>query len=393
MLLYWLWFSLLKGISLRQKLALLERFSTPEDIYALQDFSCVKELMPQLQQILSDKDLTEAETLISICRKKSIGILTIDNVAYPARLRSIADPPLVLYYKGVLPDFEIKPAVAVVGTRKATAYGLNIARQLSGELAACGGLVVSGGAYGVDTMALKGALEAGGQTVAVLGCGVDIVYPSSNRTLFDKIEETGCLLSEYLPGTKPAPWQFPERNRIVSGISNGVLVVEAPAKSGALITARDAIEQGRDVFVVPGNIDVPTCSGSNALLREGASAVFSGWDILQEYASQYSDTVAKQAVQTVQKQLDLPLVDPIPSTAQQAYALAASNAGISEESNTLSEEERQVLAWLSSTPIPLDDLIARVDMGAGTVLRIVTKLSLKGVVKHHPGRLVSAKLQ
>lgn len=384
---YWVWFAMLPGLSVRQKLALLERYSDPEEIFHAPDAVSTADLPADRKEALSNKDTTEAERIVKLCTRKNIGILPFGAAAYPSRLRNISDPPLVLYYQGVLPDFEERPVVAVVGTRKASAYGLNQARQLSEQIAACGGMVVSGGALGVDTQALQGALAAGGQTVAVLGSGVDVAYPPSNRQLFYKIMDTGCLLSEYPPGTGPKPWQFPERNRILSGMSNGVLVIEAPEKSGALITARDALEQGRDVFVVPGNIDMPTCRGSNGLLQEGAGAVFSGWDAVREYAPQYPNIIQKQEirqVRTEERTADKKVIDNPAST---PYSV------IENENSRLTQEECALLACLDSTPRPVDEVVAQSGMAAGVVLSMLTKLALKGVVMNHPGKLVSAKKQ
>ena len=391
MQLYWLWFVLLEELSRIQKRNLLQQFSDPEDIYLCRDFSHVPGLTQAQITALMDKDLTAAQRLCNICLRKDIRVLTILDEDYPSRLRNITDPPVVLFYKGVLPPFEQLPAIGVVGTRKATAYGMNTAKLLGNQLSACGGLVVSGGAAGVDTMALQGALDADGQTVAVLGCGVDVVYPRTNRRLFSQIQEKGCLLSEYLPGEQPKPWHFPERNRIISGISNGVLVIEAPERSGALITARNALEQGRDVFAVPGNIDMPTCVGSNDLLADGAIAVRSGWDVLQEYAPQYPDVVVQQEssahrfMPKVAQPVRLPVTDKkdIDIPVNTSYSVKV------DESTPFTPEESKILACLDATPKAMDDVIAQLDMPAGDVLKLITKLSLKGNVIIHPGKLVS----
>lgn len=396
MLLYWLWFSLLPNLSAREKLELLERFSDPEDIYRL-DMDKTDGLTDKQRTVLGDKDLSEAQKIENICARKDIGILAFTDERYPERLRHIYDPPFMLYYKGTLPDFNARPSIGVVGTRKSTAYGLHVARKFGSEIAACGGIVVSGGAKGGDAMAHQGAMEAGGYTVAVLGNGVDIVYPTCNRRLFMDIEKNGCLISEYIPGDAPERWHFPERNRIISGLSNAVLVTEAPDRSGALITARDAAEQGKDVFVVPGNVDMPTCEGSNALLRKGAVAVFSGWDILSEYQSQYPQTVhkrevefrAKSSVMKVAQPVLLPNVDKkdIDKRPVDAYS------GIENMNTQLSAEEKHVLSCLDTSPKPVDDVIAQVGAPAASVLSILTKLALKGVVINHPGRLVSVRKQ
>jgi len=393
MLIHWIWFSMLGGISPRQKLQLLERFSDPEDIYYTQNFDSVPDVTADMAEALENKDLSAAQKVQKICAEKRIGILTFRDDAYPNRLRNIHQPPLVLYYKGNLPDFEKQPVIGVVGTRKASAYGLHNTRTFSREIAACGGLVVSGGAYGIDTMALEGALEAGKQTVAVLGCGVDVVYPRTNRALFARIEQQGCLLSEYLPGTKPMPWQFLERNRIISGLSNGVLVAEAPEKSGALNTAKNAFEQGREVFVIPGNIGVASSLGSNKLLQEYGRAVFSGWDVLKDFAPQYPNTVnpdgitqksiAPLQVAQIQK-IPQPDKKDIDNTAPSTYSDLETGAC------EFGSPEQQVLSCLDSIPRPVDDVIAQAGLPPAQTLSILTKLALKGMILNHPGRLVSA---
>ena len=393
MLLYWLWFNSLSEFSRKQKLELLQQFSDPTTLYQCKDYTKIPNLTQAQLEQLQDKDLQPAKTLHNICQRKDIGILTLADENYPARLRNINEPPILLFYKGVIPNFEKMPAIGVVGTRKATGYGLGVARDFGKQLACCGGLVVSGGAAGIDSAALWGALDSQGQAVAVLGCGVDVTYPRTNRKLFMDIQERGCLLSEYLPGTQPKPWQFPERNRIISGLSNGVLVIEAPAKSGALITAREALEQGRDVYAVPANIDMPTCEGSNALLGDGAAAVFTGWDILKVYAAQYPETVAlrkngapKPVVQVAQpEQISVPDKKFIDNPASNSYSVTIS------ETNSLTPAEEKVLSVLTRTPKAMDEVMAQLDMPAGEVLKIMTKLSLEGLVVNHPGRLVSVR--
>lgn len=394
MLIHWIWYATLPKLTLRQKKEILEHFSTPEDVFYTDRFDHIANLSPQAAEALENKDLSLARSVIKRCAEKQISILTMADAAYPARLRNISDPPLVLYYKGALPDFEGQPVISVVGTRRATAYGMNNARNISRQIAACGGLVVSGGAGGIDTAALQGALETGRQTVAVLGCGVNVVYPKTNRFLFERISQSGCILSEYLPDAEPKPWQFPERNRIISGLANGVLVVEAPEKSGALITARDAFDQGRDVFAVPGNIGVETCVGSNALLQEYAAPVFSGWDVMKHYADLYPEVEEVRetvpgnfAPPRVAQTRDFP-VNNIPDQKKSVDNLPK-NAYIDQDNN-LSQQEQAVLACLSSQPKSVDAVIAEAQLPAATVLRILTSLALKGVVNNHPGRLVSA---
>ncbi len=219
---YWIWFANLNGLSLHKKQQLLETFKDPEEIYLAEP----KAFEPEVAGALEEKDLTQAMAIYQQCIQKGIGILTYWDAAYPERLRNIEDPPMVLYYKGTLPDWQAQPVIGVVGTRKASGYGLQTAHLLSSQIAVCGGLVVSGAASGIDASAMEGALDADRPTIGILGGGVDVVYPAKNKDLFRKAEENGCLLSEYPPESRPWPGNFLHRNRIISGISEGVLDVD-----------------------------------------------------------------------------------------------------------------------------------------------------------------------
>ncbi len=405
MLLYWIWYAELK-LSGHIKNRLLEHFPTPEDIYHADEetLAAALGLTPQELNPLEDKDLGPARRIVQSCRQKNIGILTPTDALYPEKLRNLTDLPLVLYYRGQLPALDEQPVIGVVGTRKATAYGLSTARRMGAELSACGTLVVSGGASGIDTLALEGVLEVDGSPVAVLGCGVDVVYPRNNKDLFRRIEEKGCLISEYPPETPALSWNFPRRNRIISGLSDGVLVVEAPEKSGALITAERAMEQGRELFVIPGNIDQKTCSGSNGLLRRGGIPVLEGWDIAREYENRYPGVLCRKTVTLS----DLPVREQIPSETavflrQKPASLEGTDKkGIDNGTDSsysvpekplpsLTETEQAVLALVTREPVSMDAVIAESQMNSGTVLSALTTLSMKGVIRSLPGRRVSLK--
>ncbi len=395
MLLYWIWFAELKGLTLLQKHRLLELVGDPETLYHMAESGLDRTEIPEnTRQALLQRDLQPAETILRSCRQKGIGILPIVDRAYPARLRNTPDAPVVLYYKGILPDWDKAPFIGIVGTRKASAYGLQVARRMGNQIAACGGFVVSGGASGADAAAMQGSLDAGVPVVGVLGCGVDVVYPRSNRRLFEATVDNGCLISEYPPGGEPLAWHFPARNRIISGISSGVLVVEAPLKSGSLITARFALEQGRDVFVVPGNIDNPACEGSNLLLQEGATPVLSGWDVISSYEFLYPGKLKKQLAPT-----NKPSVEPETTAdkTETARKNPIDNGPISTYSvleNTqpaLSQEEQAVYKLLTNQPQEPAELIAKLSLPAGKVLSVLTMLTVKGVVRKHPGGRVSLK--
>lgn len=375
MRIYWLWLATRPGMTEREKIDVLARFGSPEDCYYADKFSGIENLSKNALEALCDKDLQEAESISEACQRKKIHILTYGDDLYPSLLRNIIDPPLILYYRGSLPDFDREPVIGVVGTRKASAYGLSTARQMSRQIAAHGGLVVSGMAEGIDAQATWGALDAGKPAIGVLGSGVDKVYPACNRDLYRKMEQYGCLISEYPPGTAPDRWHFPRRNRIISGLSNGVLVVEAPQKSGALITVRQALEQGRDVFVVPGNIGVTSCEGSNALLKDGAAMVTSGWDVIGEYAYRYPDKIHKE-IHVVEEVDDKIVVDNTnPSLYSDLENIAAD----------LSDTEKVILAAIGTGEQLVDTVIAKTGLSSSDVLAALTMLEVSGFVTTRPG--------
>ena len=408
MLVHWIWLAHRPGVNARAKVDLLQHFRDPEDIFFADSgaYDHVEGLSDDAKAALRDKDLIPAEEILEACSREGIHILTYRDAAYPVRLKNISDPPVLLYYKGRLPDFDGSPVIGVVGTRKASAYGLSTAKRLGYQIGRCGGIVVSGMASGIDALAMSGALTAGQITVGILGCGADIVYPQSNRALFRDVESYGCILSEYAPGTPPNKWNFPRRNRLISGLSCGVLVVEAPEKSGSLITARQAADQGRDVFVVPGNIDMPTFVGSNRLLRDGAIAVSSGWDILSEYEALYPDKIRKDdgrqvggdSGKNLVKVAQKPLVPrKKPAAEEKSYNLDIDKAASAPYSDLktpkpkLSPEEAQVVSALQRGERLVDDVIAETGLTTGKLLAALTMLELKGVIRRHPGKRISLK--
>ena len=412
MLIHWIWYATRTGMGDKTKAALLSMFEDPEAIYFAteQELQRCEELTDAAVESLMDKTLLDCEEILEQCQRKKIHILTFQDAAYPARLKNIPDPPMVLYYKGTIPFFDELPVIGVVGTRKASAYGLTTAKRIGYQIAACGGCVVSGMATGIDGVAMKGALTAGGTVVGVLGCGADVVYPFSNRWLYADAEKYGCLLTEFPPGTPPIGLNFPRRNRIISGLSCGVLVVEAPEKSGALITARLSAEQGRDVFVVPANIDVETAMGSNALMRDGAIPVSSGWDILSEYQHQFPGKVRQKrtnvsvtanAEELSRERETLPKVaeQPVkPEKRKEKKSLLrkividnSEKSAYSDHKKTqtvLTADEQTIVELLAGGQRLVDDVIAESGMASGAVLASLTLQEVKGVVRRLPGRFI-----
>ena len=420
MLTHWIWFAHRPGLNDRMKVALLQHFADPEDIYfaGADAFGHIEGITAEAMESLQDKNLIPAEEILECCRRENLRVLTYRDAAYPSRLKNIADPPVVLYYKGQLPELDALPVIAVVGTRKASAYGLTTAKRMGYQIAKCGGILVSGMAYGIDGLAMAGALTAGQPVVGILGCGADIVYPQSNRSLFRDVEQYGCILSEFPPGTQPAKWTFPKRNRIISGLSNGVLVVEAPEKSGALITARLAADQGRDVFAVPGNIDMPSFVGSNRLLRDGAIMVSSGWDVLSEYEALYPDKIHREdapAHQTAYADEVLRMAaeheKTLPKVAQKTTlpgkktvlkknlekkSIDNGDSTPYSDVNTvqpkLSAEEQAVVDAVRQGERLVDDVIAETGLTTGKLLAALTMLELKGIIRRLPGKRITLKL-
>ncbi|MCL1792696.1 MAG: DNA-processing protein DprA [Oscillospiraceae bacterium] len=293
--LYYIWLSEACGAGSALPQKLLGIFKNAENIYLAKkdEFKekCDFEMDEGIFEKLCAKELGNAEKALEFCAKNNVSVLNCDDALYPGRLRGIRAFPAVLYYRGRLPDIDDNLCVAMVGTRKMTEYGKSAAYELAKELASCGAIIISGMAEGIDTASHRGCLAAGGFTVAVFGCGIDKPYPPENRELMGKIVENGLIMTEYPPKTEPKGFHFPMRNRIISGLSQAVLVVEADNKSGALITAKTALFQGRELYAVPGNINAPNSRGANNLLKEQAGIVTEAYDILSEYEHLYSHRI------------------------------------------------------------------------------------------------------
>ena len=381
MLKYWVWLSELKGLRNQTRLALLRRFGDPESIfYADADELLLTDGVERSQlKLLENHDLAPADRILADCQRLDIRLLTLSDAAYPGRLKNIYDPPALLYCKGRLPLLDDLLCVAVVGTRDCTPYGVACAEKLGFGLASGGAAVVSGLAQGLDAAAIRGALRAGGVTVGVVGNGLDVYYPYESRYLYEDVASAGILLSEYPPGTEPASGHFPVRNRIISGLSLAALVVEAPEKSGALITAATALEQGRDVFAVPGPIDAPASVGCNCLIRDGAGLVSDASDILREYEGRFVLNLkeSREQPETLGYQARMA---PEPKPVAPTLSLRHSDA-------ELTDDQIAVLKALSDTePMQVDDLTELVEIPTRRVLSALTVLEIDQYVAQHPGK-------
>lgn len=402
MLEHWLWLAHRPGINEHTKVLLLQYFKSAEGVYAAPDRELpeIPGLRPAGRKSLADKSLERYEAALMRCRRENIGILTYLDEEYPRRLKNIYNPPLVLYYKGTLPKFDGYPTIGVVGTRRCSAYGISVAERLGAELSSCGGTVVSGLAEGIDAAAMGGALQMGCPTVGVLGTGVDIVYPACNRALFSQVERCGCILSEFLPGTGAFKHNFPKRNRIISGLSVAVVIVEAPEKSGALHTARAALDEGRDVYVVPGNVDMPSFVGSNRLLKEGASPIFCGWDVMSEYTSLFPDKIRKTECPEPQPKAAGPArsgqaatpkkkeTKPGPRKKVVDNGPSGTYIDLKTTAQGLCREDQAIVNCLTGGERLVDDVIAATGIPSGLLLRRLTMLELRGTVVRLPGNRI-----
>ncbi|UOO38467.1 DNA-processing protein DprA [Oscillospiraceae bacterium CM] len=393
---YWVWLSSRPGMGPLTALRVLNWFASPEQVFFApeQAYRDVGGLTPRDIEALSDKNLSSAAKTLEACAENGYRIITLGDGDYPARLLNIADPPLVLYVRGRLPVMDEEAAIAVVGTRKCTPYGVKEAERLGYELTRCGCLVVTGLARGIDTTVALGALRAGGRVVGVLGSGLDIVYPPENRQLFEDVAAVGAILSEYPPQTPAAGEHFPRRNRIMSGLCVAVAVVEAPKKSGALITANFALEQGRDVYALPGNVDAPACAGSNQLLREGAVLVTSGREIAEEYMALFPEKICldREKVPLDKKRADNLARGAADTNRRISAKKEIDNAKTVEYidlvklKERLNDAEYAVVTAIGSETRHIDEIIAACALRAGDVLSLLTLLELDGVVEQSSGK-------
>ncbi len=281
----WIWLSLVCTPGNETFAKLISKFETPENVYSAEEYEISSAIGSKSRDFsaIKRKDVSSAERIYEYCVKKNVGILTYSDEKFPKALREISNPPVLLYYRGVLPNFNELFCVSIVGTRRLSEYGRKNALEISSDLATAGATVVSGMALGVDGVAHAGALNAGGITIAFLGSGIDVCYPIEHKPLAREIVKTGCVFTEYAPGTKPEKVNFPRRNRLISGISEATLVIEGRERSGALSTARYAKKQNKPVYALPGNVGNPNSQLTNLLIKNGAKLFTAADDIIRDY--------------------------------------------------------------------------------------------------------------
>ncbi|MFC1511370.1 DNA-processing protein DprA [Candidatus Margulisiibacteriota bacterium] len=352
---YWLAINKIPSIGPITIKKLWEHFGSIKDVWEA-DGDIISQIeglkKSAVRSFIENRSKVNLEEELAAVQNSKINVLTLDDEAYPEVLKNIYDPPPVLYVKGQL-DSNVK-TLAIVGTRRASRYGLEIAKKLAFELASLGITIVSGMALGIDTAAHKGAIEAGGKTLAVFGCGVDNIYPPSNRDLAKEIEKSGALVSEFPLGTGTEKGHFPRRNRIISGLSLGTIVVEGHYDSGAMITAKHALDEGREVFAVPGNVQLDQSKGPHWLIKQGAKLVESVDDILEE----------------------LNLEHRAPSTERRT-----------QDYSNLLPDEQKIVKVLSFEPKHIDAISIDSKLSIPQVSSLLMMLEVKKIIRQLPGKL------
>ena len=348
---HWVALSLIPGVGSVLFKRLLDQFKTPEAVFKaswkelLRVEGIGEKVAGEIRKGPSEK---KVERELRLVKEVEGTLLTLEDVLYPIRLKEIYDPPPLLYLRGELKK-EDDFALSIVGSRKTSPYGRWITEKMSQEIVRQGITIVSGMARGIDSVAHGGAISGGGRTLAVLGCGIDVIYPPENRNLFGQIIDHGAVLSEFPMGSRPEGMHFPRRNRIISGLSMGVVVVQASAESGSLITAEYALDQGREVFAIPGNVGAEGSRGTNRLIKEGAKLVESSEDILEEIVPQWQK-------------------------------MKESSFKARSPEQALPEEEKIVYRLLSDSPLHIDAIIRESPFDPGRVSSLLLNLELKGLI-------------
>jgi len=355
---YWVGINMNSAVTPNRFHLLLNHFPTVEAIWEAtrDELEEVPGFSDGVEGFCDDRDPEGLEEEMEKCEKLDLEVLTLDDSAYPDSLRAIDKPPPVLYVKG---DYRADDqlGIAMVGTRKNTSYGKNIAQELAAQLAREGITVVSGMARGIDSFSHKSALGVDGRTVAVMGTGFGHTYPKGNASLMRKISENGAVLTEFPFDRGPERWTFPQRNRIISGLTRGTIVVEAPEESGALITAHDALSQGREVFAVPGDVRRPTMKGTHGLIKDGAKLVEDASDVLEEFK-------------------DIQAALPFPEETE---------GGDQDIKSQLNDKQEEVYSELDYEPIHFNDIVAQTDFPAARISHIMFQLEMEDLVEQLEG--------
>lgn len=403
---YWLWLSSRKGIAGQLGVRVLNHFGSPERVYFsdLEEFRMIDGLSELAMKSLTDKSLDGADRVLGDCDRLGIQLLTMQDASYPERLAAIHQPPMVLYTKGRPIAFDEEVAIGIVGTRDATAYGTWAAAKLSMDLTRNGALVVSGMAQGIDAAAVRGALKAGGSVVSVLAGGIDVIYPREHRGLYEDVIMAGTLISEYPPGTEHRAGHFPIRNRIISGLSVGVIAVESKRYGGTMHTVSHALEQNRDVFAVPGPIGAEQSEGTNRLIQEGsAKLVLNASDILCEYLDLYPNKLSRKA--PMEPETEQQRLEEVTNAVSKPEQKKESREKVIDSSpqqeyidwqnckTKLTDDQQTVLLALGDKLLRPDDLVELTQLPARRILSALTILQIQGYVAEKSGKRFHAAVR
>ena len=385
---YYMWMNHLRCLSLKKKMSLLSTFGSPEEVYKQFSGGLVEQLSEE--GFLTDNAVSEISASLkddwfqnyeSKLKELDISYVTPEDETYPERLLNIFDSPLALFYRGDISLLRDDRTLAVIGTRRPTGYGRLIAEKFARELAKEGITIISGMASGIDSIAHMAALENAGRTVAVLGCGVERCYPEENYSLYRRLINAGLIISEYGPGVLPLKQNFPERNRIISGLSDGILVVEAKKKSGTMITVDSGLEQGKTIYAIPGRIGDIQSEGTNRLIKSGAILVTEPEDVLSDYGFSPTDLPQTNLTQAGLTQTDLPQTNltqsgtTMPRTSRENPSPA-----------TLSRRQQCIMDCLSVMPVFIDDIIRTTKDSVSAVISTLAELEKMGcAIQVSPG--------
>ena len=384
---YWAWLST-ADISVRTRWKLIDHFQDAEAVFTASD-DAIKQLgiSGRELEVIKNRDTKQAQKVLELCEQKGIEPVTINDRAYPERLKNISCPPIVLYVRGKLPELDANAPIALIGTRSASVYGLGMAKRMAYEMVKCGAILVSLVHGPVDEAALKGAMLADGCCVAVLGTPID----EDNRRIND-IASKGAVISEIAPGVESRKNHFRDRNRIASGLSVGVLVVEAPEKSGTLLFCQEANEQGKEIFALPGNADSLNCAGSLALIKEGAKLVTCGLEVMEEFKALYPEKINlvkdHKLPEEAKTAEDVSQRAPAPAKAIDKPT-GRGYIDLKEQLKSLNEDQLKIICAIEAPSSHIDDIIQETGFGAAKVLSQLTVLEIKGFVRRLPGRQFS----
>lgn len=403
---HWIWLTLRKGLAGQNAVRVLEHFGAPELVHAAdaEAYRMVGGLSDTTIRSLMNKSLDQADVVLGDCERYGIQLLTLQDSTYPERLKAIAQPPMVLYWKGKQIAFDNEVAIGMVGSREATPYGTQAAMKLSAELTQKGALIVTGMAQGIDSCAIRGALKVGGPVVSVLAGGIDRVYPSYHKSLYEDVAAVGTLISEYPPGTDHIGSHFPIRNRIISGLSVGVIAVESARASGTLLTIDHAFEQNREVFAVPGPINAPMSEGTNRLIQVGnAKLIMEADDVLCEFADRFPGKLRLGRGASLPPEVQAQRLEDGPSPKREEHQTESKSAGGERDDlvylrwadckDKLTDDQREVLLALDGGAAQADDLVERTQIPARRVLSALTVLQIQGYVAEESGKRFRAAVK